>query len=98
MGAQTSTVRRHSPSGVNVTYVTGTTTSLAARWANAALRRPDDDPRLPSLVWVAYLAGGVSGAALVRALGLAAFAFPAAVAAAAVLWPPGGAGEPVRPG
>lgn len=83
MGVQTATVRRSSPPGVNVTYVTGTTTSMVSRWSARLLRhRHDDDPRLPSLVWVAYLAGGLSGAALLEAIGAAGFALPAAAAVA----------------
>lgn len=67
MGAQSVSTRRRSPSGVNVTYITGTTTSMVARWMARLLDRPGDPPGLPTAVWALYLGGGLAGAALSHA-------------------------------
>jgi len=85
MGAQSAVTRRNSPSGVNVTYITGTTTSMVSRWTDRLLGRDDDPPGLPSAVWAFYLAGGLSGAALAHAPRWVGFAAAAIVAAAPVL-------------
>lgn len=81
MGAQSVATRRHSPSGVNVTYVTGTTTSMVSRWVARALHREDDGPGLPTAVWALYLAGGLAGAGLAHAPRWVGFAAAAVVVA-----------------
>ncbi len=85
MGLQTGTMRPHTPAGVNVTYITGTTTSAVARWTHRTLGRGDGDPRLPTGIWVAYFAGGLCGGLLGVAWGLPAFGVPAGVTLAVAL-------------
>jgi uncharacterized membrane protein YoaK (UPF0700 family) len=67
MGMQTAAVRRSNRTGVNVTYVTGTVTTLLSRAANRLLGREreqdpgDRDVGLPGSVWLAYGVGGLAG-------------------------------------
>jgi uncharacterized membrane protein YoaK (UPF0700 family) len=74
MGLQTSSVRRSNDTGVNVTYVTGTVTTLVTRATRALLRREREEDAedrgipLPGSVWVCYALGGLIGALLVHDL------------------------------
>jgi uncharacterized membrane protein YoaK (UPF0700 family) len=93
MGLQAGTVRPRNTTGVNVTYITGTLTSLMARVADRALRRapaagdPPPGPGLPAAVWAAYAAGGLTGAAAAGAWHTGAFALPAVAALLVALAP-----------
>lgn len=95
MGLQTATVRRRNDTGVNVTYITGTLTTLVSSLTDRVLgREPQAEPgsrgpALPAAVWLSYGAGALSGAALASAWHTAAFALPAAAALLTALVPLG---------
>lgn len=74
MGLQTSSVRRSNETGVNVTYITGTTTTFVMRATRKLLRREREEDAgdrgvaLPASVWVSYALGGLVGALLAHGL------------------------------
>lgn len=74
MGLQTSSVRRSNETGVNVTYITGTTTMFVMRATRKLLRREREEDAadrgvaLPGSVWVCYALGGLIGALLAHGL------------------------------
>jgi len=85
MGSQSAATRHHTPPGVNVTYLTGTTTSAVLRWVGRALGRREEDPRLPSGIWLLYFAGALAGGAMGVAFGRPAFGAAAGVTLAVAL-------------
>ncbi|QEC48227.1 DUF1275 domain-containing protein [Baekduia soli] len=86
MGLQAATVRRRDGTGVNVTYITGTLTTLMSRVTDRLRgRRPDHDGHearvaFPALVWAGYAVGGLCGALAAGAWHARAFVLPAAAA------------------
>lgn len=78
MGLQTGTLRKRNPTGVKVTYLTGTVTSLWGR-----LVRAETDAEFAFAVWLTYALGAVVGALAENPFGRWALLLPAAAVALA---------------
>lgn len=83
MGIQTAGLLPRNRTGVKVTYITGTLTSLWARLAAPGEERTR--AVFPATVWLSYGAGALGGALLTRVWGSWTLLVPIAIALAAAL-------------